>query len=122
MIQDDDHAWVPQREGPKFVGVAWEKEVNLTGFAISRDMSGKFKDRLAGKYTIQWTLEATPTADTPDDKWETLHPTFTRDTPLRQTYAFGPPLLCTGLRILIEGSFHKYGDLPAIDELTIWSN
>lgn len=120
LIQNDDHAWAPQREGPKFIGIAWAQEVNITGFAISRDMSGKFKDRLGGKYTIQWTLEASPTADTPDDKWQNLHPTFTRDTPLRQTYVLGPPLLCTGFRILIEGSFHKYGDLPAIDELTLW--
>jgi len=122
QVKDNQHSWVPQRDGDKFVGIAFKdgSAVNVTGFAISRDMSGKLKDRLGGIYRVQWTLVPNPTADSSKDDWKDLNPTFTRDTPLKQVYHFGPPLLCTGLRIFIDSTFKKYRELPAIDEFRIY--
>jgi len=119
-ITDDQHAWVPQKSPPYFIGIGWADPKNITGFTFSRDMSGHFSDRLGGRFKVQYTMVPNPRHDTPDEDWTTVGSPVARDTPLKQAYVFGPKLECTGIRIWSDSTFHRYQDLPAFDEMNIY--
>jgi len=67
----NSNSWIPHPGVPTspmaFVGVHFGgRESRVQTIALGRDNEGKFGDRIAGRYIVQYTRSATAGAETPD--------------------------------------------------------
>lgn len=102
-----------------FVGISLgATPVTVSSVAFGRDNDGQFADRSLGSYTLQFTTQANPDADTADEAWTTIgeiiyEAAFPAAPALRHRFNF-TAISASGIRIIAPTG-------AAIDEIEIYA-
>ncbi|MBI4584314.1 MAG: hypothetical protein HY717_09865 [Planctomycetes bacterium] len=126
-IYGNTNSWIGLTGSPGIAGISLGGLKTVASLAFGRDNGGEeqtFMDRTAGRYVLQYTQVASPSAATPDSDWTAIgelnyNCVFPDSTPwLRHRYNF-PPIEATGVRLLVPATGLPAG--TAIDEIEIYA-
>merc|ERR1712050_305832 len=114
----NSHSWIPGGSGPHFVGVVFAEQKNIAGLRISRKGAGTCcDDRIAGSYTVQYTLASGADHETPDSSWTNLG-TFSRSTHGFEYFSFCREIRAAALRIVVTDRNACIDELELYEEPT----
>ena len=122
-IVGDERSWIPgpPYNGKHFVGIVFKKSYPLTGFRVSRDVTGVYKDRWHGVYRVFISTDKIPISkksswkNVTQAKWVYIGK-FTRRSEGIEFFSFKPPILASAIKIEVSDSN------SCIDELEVYSN